>query len=183
MKSHLLELLVVITFLFSPRAFSKSVKVAPMQIKGAEVKVEVSRIQQQVTLVQSLKQGSDLRVGFVVVDRGGSTDVSPKASLYLTTFNETEEFNGGSSHLISHMNELISSKRSKAGVYEAVLRVYQDEFDCSKAWNSNYEGSVKLRIDARKLTAKVRKLKKAESFVYKNYVEPVLMSYECLKSK
>ena len=88
--------------------------------------------QKQITLVQKQKGFSDLRVSLLAMDNDGSTDVAPRASLYLTTFNESERREAGSVHEISDINELISAERLEAGLYKAVVTKYDWEELCGK---------------------------------------------------
>jgi len=135
-----------------------------------EGRLDLNRVQKQITLVESEKYGEShgtttLRVGLVMLDNGGSTDVSPKATLYLSTFNESEEYEAGSLHKISHLNELISAERVAAGVYDVIVKRYANDF-----------GSIlktKIRIDARDLTGDVREMKGAQEWEYQQITTPV----------
>jgi len=152
-------------------------------VGDVDTNFNLASVEQQVSLVQaySEKNQSDLRVSFVVLDNGGSTDVSPQASLYLTTFNESEEYGAGSVHFLSSINNLISYKRLSAGIYEAVVSVYDYQFEeltCASD-ETNYQKEVKLTIDARGLTIDVRAMKGLEFFEYKTYTTPVQMTVEC----
>jgi len=144
---------IILTTLFASQAFAgiKSVKGLPM-----EDKIDISGVEQQVTLVQKQKGESDMRVSLVIVDNGGSTDVSPSSALYLTMQNESEMQDASSTHLISHINSLVSYKRIEAGVYEAVVTTYDYEQECE---NGKFEKKDKITIDARELSASVRNFK------------------------
>ncbi len=138
----------------------------------------IERVQKQVTLIQSEQGDSNLRVSFVVSDNGGSTDLSPRATLYLTTLNKSEMKDAGSIHEISPLNELISTRRLAPGVYEAIVRSYALDFECSN-WRKPYEGLLKIQVDARMLTADVRSFKGANDFEYKRVQTPVFVTTNC----
>lgn len=159
-------------------------KAQPLEIQGLsqeDAKISVATIEKQVTLVQSKKGVSDLRVGLVVQDNGGSTDMGPKGKLYLTTFNESEMKDAGSAHLISNVNELISVERVAPGIYKAIVRMYEFDGACAASWNGATEGKEAIMIDARDLTAQVRAMKGGEEFGYNWYQTPVAVEFECLK--
>lgn len=116
-------------------------------------RIDISSVQQQITLVQSQKGESNLRVSFLVSDNGGSTDVSPSAELYLTMFNESEMTHADSVHRIASMNSLLSHRRISAGIYEAVVTMYDYDRVCS---GNSYEVVMTHVIDARDLSVRVR---------------------------
>lgn len=160
-----------------------SPKAKPLEVYGlteSEAQLNISAIQEQITLVESQKGDSDLRVSLVVVDNGGSTDVSPRASLYLTTFNESEMRGAGSAHMITHMNDLQFVRRVEAGIYEAILTKYNYGEDGCTSGGSSMEGTYKVRIDARNLTMVVRQFRNVEEFGYGFFQDPVFVEYECL---
>ena len=155
-------------------------KAMPLEVPGMDnPSISAASVQEQVTLIQSEKGGSDLRVSFLVTDNGGSTDVSPKASLYLTTFNQSEMKDAQSAHLITPINELVSSKRIEAGVYEAVVRLYDFDSVCT-SWNGEIEGLMSVRIDAKQLTVDVRSFKGVEEFGMGTIQTPVKIEYTCM---
>jgi hypothetical protein len=139
----------------------------------------MARVQEQVTLVQSQRGDSDLRVSFLVMDAGGSTDVSPRARLYLTTFNESEMMDAQSVHMITHLNELVSTKRESAGVYSAIVKLYDYDNECANSEGS-LTATVKLTIDARQLTIDVRNFEGVEEFGLGTIQTPIVVTKECL---
>jgi len=142
------------------------------------VTVNLARVQQQVTLVQSQKGESDLRVSFLVADAGGSTDLSPRASLHLTTFNESEMRDAQSIHRISHINELVSTKRESAGIYSAIVKMYDYDSICPQ---TNFlTATVKLTVDARQLTIDVRNFKDVGEFDLGTIQTPITVTTKCL---
>ena len=158
--------------------FSQSLLASTVTVEGLkDTTVDVSRVQKQVTLIQSVKGESDLRVSFVVMDSGGSTDLSPRARLYLTVFNESEMKDAKSAHMIASINSLVSSKRIEAGVYEAIVTQYDYSGECGGALP---ESMLKITVDARQLTADVRKFKGAGEFDVSTVQTPITITKSCI---
>lgn len=164
-----LSLSIVIALLLSAQAFAD---VRTVKGESAKEKIDIARVQQQITLVDKMKGNSDMRVSLVVLDNGGSTDVSPHAMLYLTMHNEDEAYGATSSHLISPINDIISYKRVKAGVYEVVVNNMDSAGDC----RGTLFNKETIRIDARKLSVSVRNFKGAEEFVSSRVQDPITVS-------
>jgi hypothetical protein len=140
----------IMSVLFASNAFAGTKIVKGL---SEDKKIDISRVEKQITLVQKQKGDSDLRVSLVVTDNGGSTDVSPLSALYLTMHNESEMQGANSTHLISYINKLVSHKRVKAGVYEVIVTNYDYDQECK---NDDYQKLDKITIDARELSVSVR---------------------------
>ncbi len=138
---------------------------------------DLASVQHQQSFVQKEKDGTDLRVGLVVIDLGGSTDVSPKAQAYLTMFNEAEMKNATSLHLLTHLNELVSAKRTEAGIYEVVVKRY----DVEGAWGGG-EITTKLVVDARLASVDVRKMKGVEEFDTGTILTPIKITESLIQA-
>ena len=113
-----------------------------------------------------------VRVAFVVVDTGGSTDVSPTQQLYLTLYLKGEAFSTDATFDLGPIVSLSTAKRATAGTYEAVvqsvdaqgvpkkatvtvdasdaivamkkIRCKDDEFDCTAA--KTFEAKVDVSV-------------------------------------
>lgn len=144
-----------------------------------DLSISAASVEKQITLVQSVEGDSDLRVSFLITDNGGSTDVSPKANLYLTTFNQSEMKDAQSAHLITAINDLISYKRIEAGVYQAVVRLYDSSSTCT-SWKGKTEGLMRVIVDAKRLTADVRSFRGVKEFDRGTIQTPVEVLYICM---
>lgn len=121
---------------------------------------------------------SDLRVSYLLLDGGPSTDVSPRYSLYLTTYNSVDEFASAYSiHLIENVDELYDVERVKAGIYKFEYKQLAEllNFETSSRLNCPYY-DVTAVIDARDLTAKVRQAKKLKFLQDIQYYDPIYLS-------
>lgn len=170
MKSVILPL-----FLMSGIAFAE-----PIEIVGfseTESQINLAQVQEQITLVQSQRGDSDLRVSLVVADMGGSTDVSPAATLYLTTFNQSEMRDAYSVHRISHIQELLNVRRVAPGQYQALVRMYDFESACGPQSAGTTEKLID--IDARTLTAAVRRFEGVPEFGRSALTNPIYVDFTC----
>ncbi len=153
---------------------------APRSVAGepeGKPGIDLSAVQQQQTFVETERDGVTVRVGMVVIDYGGSTDVSPKAGLFLTMFGESEMKGSSSVHYLGPLNELISAKRVEAGIYEFVLKRY----DYDQALGGGMEPTVKLRVDARMASVAVRAMKGVDELDTGRIVEPVTVDESLVK--
>ncbi len=92
-------------------------------VNSEDVTVSVARVVKVVPLVQ--KNG--LQVSVVVQDLGGSTDVSPTQTVYLTLYAKGEMFSTDATFKIANVLSLISAKRVSGGVYEIKAMTYETD--------------------------------------------------------
>ena len=92
------------------------------EIRSADTQVNVGRV---VDLVR-LTDKSDVQVSVVVVDLGGSTDVSPTQAVYLTIYKKGEMFSTDASFLLGHVLSFDGAKRVKGGIYEVKMAGWKD---------------------------------------------------------
>ena len=141
-------------------------------IRSQKILVQSSKTIKHCSEGDCINRLSDLRVAIVEVDGGPSTDVSAPAALYLTVYNSVEESGiGRAVHLIEEIFEVISSRRLKPGIYEAVYRAFRLGGDCQNP-------VVRATIDARKLTTKMRAAKEVELLDEYVYVDPIYVQYD-----
>ena len=136
---------------------------APRSIAGlpaGEPRVDLSTIEHQTTFVQTEREGVTVRVGLVMVDHGGSTDVSPKGSLYLTLFAESEMRDNTALYRLTDANQLVSAERKAPGIYEVVLKRY----DLDQVLKAGVEPTVRMEVDARQATVDLRAMRGVEEF-------------------
>ena len=172
---HILLALATLSLSLSAVAETKEI----VGLSADDDKPSLASVEKAEVLIQSQKDDSVLRVSLVVTDNGGSTDVSPFSELYLTTFNESEERDAQSIHLISHINQLISYKRLNPGIYEVVVRLLDYDSACP-SWNGKIEGLMKMTIDARQLTADVRSFRNVGDFESGVIRTPITVKSSCL---
>jgi len=122
-------------------------------------RVDLATIEHQQTFVETTRDEVSVRVGLVMVDHGGSTDVSPRASLYLTLFAESEMRGHTGLYRLTDLNRLVSAERMSAGMYEIVLQRY----DLDQTLGAGFEPTVRLRVDARQATMDLRAMKGVEA--------------------
>ena len=116
---------------------------------------------------------SQLRVSALTIDGGPSTDVSPRFNLYLSMYNYIQEFATATSlHKIDYLNRFISVKRIKAGIYEARYVAINLEGQ----YGNCFYPEIKATIDARELSATVRKAKRARFFSDVHYTDPIYVT-------
>lgn len=139
-------------------------------LSASASRLELYRVKQQLTLVDKQKDsdglgGGRLRVNLIVLDAGGSTDVSPRARLYLAIFRSAEMADGAALYDLGPMNELLSAERREARVYTAQIKRYSD--------NADEEYDEDLTLDAREASAKLGTLKGVEEGTFHHIVEPI----------
>jgi hypothetical protein len=114
--------------MFSIATFAASTTVKS-SAKG-DASVTVARVVHLTNLVDKKagESGSltNLLVNVVVVDTGGSTDMSPTKKVYLTMYSKGEMFSTDATFEIADIFEFKSAKRVEAGVYEIVVTVPSD---------------------------------------------------------
>jgi len=95
-------------------------------IPSTTEKISPASINRVVPLVYKTTEGV-VKLNFIVTDHGLSTDVSPRHTIYLGFSNYQEMGNVESSFKITdEAYEFISARRVSAGIYEVVVREYQD---------------------------------------------------------
>ncbi len=143
MKSAIMFSLVV---MMSSSVFAKTVK-------SGQHQVEPSNIDQVIRLVDKTAKGSaQKKVSIIVEDKGLSTDVSPRYTVYMG-FASLAEMGNVTANFVINENayKFISATRVSAGVYEVKTVEYRDE-----------DGMVEVTqtIDASKVYLDEQKLRK-----------------------
>jgi hypothetical protein len=110
MKSSIASALVSMTILTSSAQAAEVINSADANSKL----VNIGRIVKLVNLVE--KEGMQINV--MVVDRGGSTDVSPTQEAFLTLYSKGEMFSTDASFDLGPIYSLKSARRIAAGVFE-----------------------------------------------------------------
>jgi hypothetical protein len=77
-------------------------------------KATLARIDKVVNLVDR----PDIKVNVVVVDHGGSTDVSPTQSLHFTLYSKGEMFSTDATYNLGSIFSMESARRVSGGIYE-----------------------------------------------------------------
>jgi len=134
-----------------PSGRSRAIEALPADASS----FDLATIEHQQTFVQTTRDEVSVRVGLVMVDHGGSTDVSPRASLYLTLFAESEMRDHAGLYRLTDLNRLVSAKRTSAGMYEIVLKRY----DLDQTLDAGFEPTVRMQVDAREATIDLRSMK------------------------
>jgi len=120
---------------------------------------------------------SDLRVSLVVLDAGSSTDLAPRYDLHIAMFNDVIE------HGIAWANEPVESvfgfekvERTAPGIYEAHVTTLNPKWledECSFL-------RTRITIDARQLSAVVRRASGLHEFDVQRYTRPIDVTREML---
>ncbi len=100
-----------------------SISAQAATVNSADVTVTVARVVKVVPLVE--KDG--LQVSVVVQDHGGSTDVSPTQTVYLTLYAKGEMFSTDATFKIADVLSVTSTKRVSGGVYEVKAMTYDND--------------------------------------------------------
>lgn len=87
------------------------------QIKSSKNNVNVARVVEVSTLVNK----ADIKVNVVVVDNGGTTDVSPTQALYFNIYSKGEMFSTDASFNLGHIYSFKKATRVAGGVYEVEI--------------------------------------------------------------
>ncbi len=93
------------------------------QIKSSKNAVNVARVVEIATLVNK----ADIKVNLVVVDNGGSTDVSPTQELFFNIYSKGEMFSTDASFNLGAIYSFKKATRVAGGVYEVVIEGSNDE--------------------------------------------------------
>lgn len=107
----------------------------------------VSRVVRVETLVDEVGK---VRVAFVLVDLGGSTDVSPTQKVFFTLYQKGEMFSVDAAFDLGPVGSFKSAKRSGAGKYEAVVEVVTDRGEIKPATFTVDAGAAILAIKSLK---------------------------------
>lgn len=156
MKSLFISLCLILSF----SAFSETIESSKNNINAARV----------VELIKLVNK-TDIQVNIVVVDNGGSTDVSPTQSLFFNIYSKGEMFSTDASFNLGPIYSLESAKRVNSGIYEVVINgvnaetsmpekqiividaqkaiialknVSCDDFDCEAS--SNFKSSIETTL-------------------------------------
>lgn len=116
------------------------------QIKSSKNQVNVGRIAEMVKLVNK----DDIKVNLVVVDNGGSTDVSPTQELYFNLYTKGEMFSTDASFNLGYIYSFKKASRISGGVYEVVIEGPNDETSMPELQT--------LVIDAQKAIVSIKKV-------------------------
>lgn len=192
MRNHyIVPVLSVFCLLFSFNANSQSLeKVRAINGGALGEQSLLANVVKQGVLVQREKQiqvcdndgchsnTSDLRVSYVLVDGGPSTDVSPRYVLYLTTYNFVNEFaSATSTHRIAYIDKLYDVERLKAGIYKFRYKgIASDGSAEDIAKLGCFYHDVTAIVDASDLTANVRRANKLKFFEDAEYFDPIYLS-------
>lgn len=145
------------------------------QIANHEVLVEREKAITVCDNGDCIQRSSNLRVSYLLVDYGPSTDVSPRGGLYLSMHNSIEEHAVAASlHFIAPVEDFIAGTRKEAGIYV---------FDIVSSLNGDAAGDcyykrVTVTVDAREASAAVRKGEKTRFFEDAVYTDPVFVDYK-----
>lgn len=121
------------------------------EIRSADTHVNVGRV---VDLVR-LTDKSDVQVSVVVVDLGGSTDVSPTQAVYLTIYKKGEMFSTDASFHLGDAIAFEGAKRVRGGIYEVKLT----------GWNGEESFDERTYvIDARKAIVELKNVNCGDDF-------------------
>lgn len=93
------------------------------QIKSSKNAVNVARVVEITTLVNK----ADIKVNLVVVDNGGSTDVSPTQELFFNIYSKGEMFSTDASFNLGYIYSFKKATRISGGVYEVVIEGANEE--------------------------------------------------------
>ena len=91
-------------------------------VASKKTKVEIARV----VSVVPLEFSDDIQVSMVLLDRGGSTDVSPTQTIYLTLYAKGEMFSTDATFEIASVLGLKSVRAVSPGVYEIVGSIYDE---------------------------------------------------------
>lgn len=92
------------------------------EIRSSETSVNIARVTQVINLVTT----SEIQVNVAVQDLGGSTDMSPTETVFLTLYTKGEMFSTDASFEIANTFGFKSAKRIKGGIYEITVLTWDD---------------------------------------------------------
>lgn len=107
-------------FVLTALALAFAIPAQAALVKSEPAQVSIARVTQIVPLVQ--KPG--IQVSVTVQDLGGSTDVSPTMTVYLTLYSKGEMFSTEAAFKIADVLSLKSAKRISGGIYQVVALTY-----------------------------------------------------------
>ncbi len=134
----------------------KSLLIALIAISGVAAQAEVVRSEDaqvsiaRVTSVDAFKEG-EVQASIAVQDHGGSTDVSPTETVFLTLYRKGEMFSTDATFKIESVVAFEKARRVSAGVYELTAR--------DTRWKK-----VTYRIDARKALKEINAVDCGDEF-------------------
>lgn len=126
-----------------------SISTQAATINSENVTVSVARVVKVIPLVER----SGLQVSVVVQDLGGSTDVSPTQTVYLTLYAKGEMFDTDATFKIADVLSLVSAKRVSGGIYEIKAMTYDNDM-----------AETTYTIDATKAVIAIRTVDCGEDF-------------------
>jgi len=112
-----MKFLLIATMLLSTSALMAK------EIKSTKNSVNAARVVELVKLVNK----SDIQVNLVVVDKGGSTDVSPTQELLFNIYSKGEMFSTDASFSLGSIYSLTKATRISGGVYEVEVVGSEEE--------------------------------------------------------
>lgn len=143
MKKMILTSIVLLTATFAQAS----------SIKSEKLSIAPSSIDKTFRLVDKNGDEGQKKLSIIVADKGMSTDVSPRYSVYLGYQSNAEMGNLSADFLITdEAMSVESAKRVSAGIYQVVVDRYRDGL---------YSEKVTLTIDATKMFADENKKREA----------------------
>lgn len=179
--STLIALVFVTGNAFSEDAESVMGEVGLWGLAVASVTEQITLVSREKTIIvcdegDCIDRVSDLRISAVVLDSGPSTDATERYGLYLIMHNSVQEHAVAKSvHLIASMEELKSAKRVEAGIYEFVFNSPNYGYLETKDPNCRFV-EMRARVDARVLSAEVRKAERTSFFEDATYTDPIYVT-------
>ena len=148
-----------------------------VMLASAETVVSLVQSERTITAADGSERLSDLRVSLVVLDKGTGTDVSPTSDVYLSMFNDINEYG-----LAWSFTPIVASygfrdfERTGPGLYDIFVRT----LNTSGAYGGCPFTLSKVSIDARQLSVAVRQAKGLAEFDAKRYAVPVRIEQQQL---
>lgn len=93
------------------------------EIRSSDTSVNIARVTQVINLAST----PEIQVNVAVQDLGGSTDVSPTQTIYLTLYTKGEMFSTDATFEITTAFAFQGAKRIKGGLYEITVLGWNDE--------------------------------------------------------
>lgn len=87
------------------------------EIRSTETSVNIARVTQVINLVTT----PEIQVNVAVQDQGGSTDMSPTETVFLTLYAKGEMFSTDAAFEIGNVFGVKGAKRIKGGIYEITV--------------------------------------------------------------
>lgn len=121
------------------------------EIRSTEASVNIARVVQVINLVTT----NEIQVNVAVLDNGGSTDMSPTQTVFLTLYAKGEMFSTDAAFEIANVFGLKSAKRIKGGIYEITVLGWEDEKGLV---------DVTYAVDARKAIVEMKNVSCGDDF-------------------